>query len=88
MIEKKPLSPYARAIADRLMRSRYTPPTPPKPKAQVVEWPKPLSQIELCRRQAILDQWGEAVLKERKAFDADAEEAEQRVREFVWGKQR
>ena len=60
---------------------------PKRPKAQIVEWPKRLSEVELSRRQAIIDQAWERVIDERRQLN-EAEEAERRMREFVWGHRR
>ena len=57
---------------------------PKRPKAQVINWPKPLSQMALVRRQNIIDQTWERVIAEQRELTG-AEEAERRVREFVWG---
>ena len=58
---------------------------PKRPEAQIVEWPKPLSQVELFRRQAIIDETWRRVIQERRALN-EAEKAERRLDEFVWGK--
>jgi hypothetical protein len=58
---------------------------PKRRKAQIVEWPKPLSQVELCRRQAIIDQTWQLMISERRQLN-EAEEVERKLREFVWGK--
>jgi hypothetical protein len=60
---------------------------PKRPKAQIVEWPKPLSQVELSRRQAIIDETWRRVIAERRSLN-EAEEAERRLHEFVWGRGR
>ena len=57
-----------------------------RPTGKIVEWPKPLSQMELCRRQAVIDATWERVIEERRRFDEDALEAERRIRDCVWGK--
>jgi hypothetical protein len=60
---------------------------PKRRKAQIVEWPKPLSDVELSRRQAIIDQTWERVLDEWRQLN-EAEEAERKLHEFVWGRRR
>lgn len=47
-------------------------PTPKRKSAQVLEWPKPLSEMELCRRQAVIDATLERLLAERDATKAEA----------------
>ena len=47
-------------------------PKKPKPKAEVLRWPKSLSELELCRRQQIIDATWERVLAERRALEAEA----------------
>ena len=49
-------------------------PKPKRPEAEVLLWPKPLSEMELIRRQQIIDQTWERVLEERR----EAEEAMKR----------
>lgn len=39
--------------------------------AEVLQWPKPLSQVELARRQAIIDATWERVIAERQALEAE-----------------
>jgi hypothetical protein len=39
--------------------------------AEVVAWPKPLSEMELARRQAIIDQTWERVLEERREAEEE-----------------
>lgn len=57
-------------MIERLLASRPNKPKPkPKPPAQIVYWPKPLSQLELSRRQAIIDATWERVLEERRALE-------------------
>ena len=60
---------------------------PKRPMAQIVEWPKPLSRVELSRRQAIIDEAWRRVIVERRALN-ESEEAERRLHEFVWGRGR
>jgi arginyl-tRNA--protein-N-Asp/Glu arginylyltransferase len=57
---------------------------PKKRKAQIVEWPKPLSEMELCRRQRVIDQAWEMTISERRSLN-EAEEVERKLQEFVWG---
>jgi hypothetical protein len=48
-------------------------PKPPKPKeAEIVPWPKPLSEMELARRQRIIDACWERTLAERAELEAEA----------------
>ena len=41
-------------------------PKPKRPEAEVLLWPKPLSEMEMVRRQQIIDQTWERVLAERR----------------------
>jgi len=43
-----------------------------KPSAEVLPWPKPLSEMELCRRQAIIDSYWQRTLDERAAQAREA----------------
>ena len=45
---------------------------PPRSKAEIIPWPKTLSDIELVRRQAIIDATWERVVAERERMEADA----------------
>jgi hypothetical protein len=44
-------------------------PLPRKPEAEIVPWPKPLSEIELERRQRIIDACWERVQAQRRALE-------------------
>jgi hypothetical protein len=92
--QSEPLSPLAKEIFDKLMakteelkaarraREARERTIRERPAAEVLQWPKPLSQVELFRRQQIIDQTWERVIAERRALD----EAEQPLHQFVWGK--
>jgi hypothetical protein len=47
-------------------------PTPKRKEAEVVPWPKPLSEMELCRRQRIIDACWERTLAEKAELEAEA----------------
>ena len=43
----------------------------PKPAARILPWPKPLGEMELCRRQAVIDATWERVIAARQALEAE-----------------
>jgi hypothetical protein len=61
-------------IKAKLLARVYTdlmPKPPPKPKAEVVEWPKPLSEMELTRRQQVVDACWERTLDAQRELEAE-----------------
>lgn len=50
---------------------RPRPKCAPKPEAQVLPWPKPLSEMELCRRQQIIDATWEGVRTRKRELEEE-----------------
>jgi hypothetical protein len=61
-------------IKAKLLARVYTdlmPDPPPKPKAEIVQWPKPLSEMELVRRQQVLDACWERTLDAQRELEVE-----------------
>ena len=61
-------------IKAKLLARVYTdlmPDPPPKPKAEIVQWPKPLSEMELARRQQVVDACWERTLDAQRELEAE-----------------
>jgi hypothetical protein len=61
-------------IKAKLLARVYTdlmPDPPPKPKAEIVQWPKPLSEMELVRRQQVVDACWERTLDAQRELEAE-----------------
>jgi hypothetical protein len=61
-------------IKAKLLARVYTdlmPDPPPKPKAEVVQWPKPLSDMELARRQQVVDACWERTRDAQRELEAE-----------------
>jgi hypothetical protein len=50
---------------------RPRPKCQPKPEAQVLPWPKRLSEMELCRRQQIIDATWEGVQARKRELEEE-----------------
>jgi hypothetical protein len=70
----KPWPKVSDEIKAKLLARVYTdlmPDPPPKPKAEIVQWPKPLSEMELVRRQQVLDACWERTLDAQRELEAE-----------------
>jgi hypothetical protein len=47
------------------------PDPPPKPEAEIVQWPKPLSEMELARRQQVVDACWERTLDAQRELETE-----------------
>ena len=59
-------------IKAALLARVYTdlmPDPPPKPEAAIVQWPKPLSEMELARRQQVVDACWERTLDAQRELE-------------------
>ena len=72
-VSAKPKSDLDKKI-DAFLEELWAQPDYPTPKkeAEIVPWPKPLSEMELVRRQRIIDETWERVLAEKAELEAEA----------------
>jgi hypothetical protein len=71
MKQQRELSETTKRLLEELRKECLAIDAARRPKAEVLEWPKPFSEIELTRRQAIIDATWERVLAEQHQMEAE-----------------